>query len=156
GRKGKQFAVGSALAVLVLAALSIVWRHSVQLLGITLISALISFFPTAILNFKYCGDLFGLKLEQGGMDMENPLVGIWGNIFLFSLHNFAPPFFPQASWWNQHALSVLPQAIVAPLSVNFEATYHLLGEIPTEDWVGTGLGVSLLMGVAVVYRLLHR
>ena len=143
-------------AILILPTLPIVRRYPLQMAGITLISALVSFLPTALLNIKYCGDWSGLKMEHAGMSMKNPLVGIWGNLLLFCLHNFAPPFFPQASWWNQHALSVLPKAIEAPLSANFEATYHLLGEIPTEDWVGTGLGVSLLMVVAVLYRLLRR
>jgi hypothetical protein len=84
------------------------------------------------------------------MDMKSPLVGIWGNASLFLLDNLVPPFFPAAGWWNQHALSVLPQAIVAPLVANFELSFHWLWELPTEDWVGLGFGLSWLTLIAVI------
>ena len=83
------------------------------------------------------------------MEMKNPFVGIWGNAFLLLLDNMAPPFFPGASWWNQNALSVLPQAIVAPLVANFEPSFHWLWELPTEDWVGLGFGLTWLTLFAV-------
>src|SRR6266436_5437646 len=65
-----------------------------------LLGLLVSFLPTALLNAHYCGDWSGLALERPGMDMKNPLVGIWGNAFLFLLDNLIPPFFPAAGWWN--------------------------------------------------------
>src|SRR5207245_1355240 len=86
------------------------WSLLPLLIGLAL---LVSFLPTAILNVRYCGDWSGLALERSGMDMKNPLVGLWGNSSLFLLDNLVPPFFPAASWWNQNALSVLPHAIVA-------------------------------------------
>jgi hypothetical protein len=85
-----------------------------------LLAILVSFVPTALLNVHYCGDWSGLALERTGMEMKNPLVGIWGNTFLFLLDNLVPPFLPGAGWWNQNALSVLPQAIVTPMVANFE------------------------------------
>ena len=119
-------------------------------LGILLLAALVSFLPTAILNVIYCGDWSGLRLERAGMDMKNPIVGIWGNSLLFLLQNFAPPFFPLAGWWNQHALTILPGAIVGPMNANFEQGYHTFSELPTEDWAGLGFGVSLLLAISVV------
>jgi hypothetical protein len=112
------------------------------------VGALVSFLPNAILNLVYCGDWSGLNLERTGMDMKNPIVGIWGNGLLFLLHNFVPPFFPLAGWWNQSALTVLPQPIVRPLVANFEQSFHQLWEMPSEDWVGLGFGVSLLLLVS--------
>ena len=47
-----------------------------------LIAAAVSFLPTAILNVHFLGDWSGLSIERTGMDMKNPLVGIWGNAFL--------------------------------------------------------------------------
>jgi hypothetical protein len=105
--------------------------------------------PTAALNVYYCGDWSGLKMEHAGMDMKNPIVGVWGNALIFLLDNFAPPFFPQAAWWNQNALNLLPHAIVAPMVANFEQGFHLLWEMPTEDWVGLGFGLSVLILVSV-------
>lgn len=119
--------------------------------ALTLIIALsASLLPTAYLNVKYCGDWTGLKLERAGMDMKSPIVGLWGNALLFALHNYVPPFFPPAKWWNTSALHVLPEAIVRPMSANFEDGYHLLWELPTEDWVGLGFGVTMLLTVSAI------
>ncbi len=117
---------------------------------IILLGLLVSFLPTALLNIRYCGDWSGLSLERTGMDMKNPLVGIWGNASLFLLDNLVTPFFPAATWWNQHALAVLPKAVVTPLVANFEASFHYLWELPTEDWVGIGFGLSWLTVLALV------
>ena len=115
-----------------------------------LLVMLVSFLPTAIINLRYCGDWSGLALELPGMQMKNPLVGIWGNCFLFLLDNLIPPFFPIAGWWNQHALSVLPRWLVGPLVANFEPSFQWLWELPSEDWVGLGFGLSWLVIFAVL------
>jgi hypothetical protein len=127
-------------------------RRCKRVISVVLLLAavLVSFLPTAILNLRYCGDWSGLTLELPGMQMKEPLVGIWGNCFLFLLDNLIPPFFPIAGWWNQHALSVLPQWLVGPLVANFEPSFHWLWELPTEDWVGLGFGVSWLVIFAVL------
>src|SRR6266568_1605598 len=122
----------------------------VAALAVAALAALVSFVPTALLNVIYCGDWSGLTLERAGMEMKNPLVGLWGNGLLLLLNNLVPPFFPQAAWWNQAALSILPQALVGPLVANFEQGFHLLFEMPTEDWAGIGFGLSWLLVAAVV------
>lgn len=120
---------------------------------VMLVAAAVSFLPSAILNVQYLGDWSGLSIEHEGMNMKNPLVGVWGNAFLILLDNFTPPFFPFASWWNQHALLVLPHFIVGPMVRNFEEGFLWLGELPTEDWSGIGFGFSLLMAVSVIVAL---
>jgi hypothetical protein len=136
--------------ILALALWPIVKRKLIAMAVVGLVAALVSFLPTAALNYRYLSDWSGLKLENAGMNMKNPIVGIWGNALLFLLHNFVPPFFPAAGWWNQSALSILPRAIVAPMVANFEDGFHKVGEMPTEDWAGLGLGVSLLMVATVI------
>jgi hypothetical protein len=113
------------------------------------LSTVISFVPTALLNIHYCGDWSGLNLERAGMDMKNPFVGLWGNPLLFLLHNFVPPFFPFAGSWNRSILTILPHFLVNPLVRNFEQGFHTLWELPTEDWVGLGFGVSVLLLVSI-------
>ena len=124
--------------------------------GVFLVAALVSFLPSALLNIYYCGDWSGLKLEHAGMVMKNPVVGIWGNGLLLLLNNFVPPVFPMAGWWNQNALHVLPQTLLAPLVANFEEGFLYLGELPTEDWCGLGLGVSALAAISVIASLALR
>src|SRR5438876_3667293 len=49
---------------------------------VAFIAALVSVLPTAILNLHYSHTWSGLNLERTGMDMKNPVVGIYGNTFL--------------------------------------------------------------------------
>jgi hypothetical protein len=126
-------------------------------LALVLLAATVSFLPTAALNIRYCGDWSGLNIEHTGMNMRNPIVGIWGNALLL-LKNFVPPFFPQASWWNQSAHSILPQAIVSRMDASFEGGYLELGEMPIEDVTGIGFGISwlLLISVLAAWRVRSR
>jgi len=118
--------------------------------GVILLAGIVSFLPTAALNVRYCGSWSGLSLEHAGMDMKNPLVGIWGNALLLGVDNFAPTFFPLAGWWNRSALSLLPQVLAAPMVANFEKGFGILGEIPIEDWAGFGFGLSVLVVVSLL------
>jgi hypothetical protein len=123
---------------------------------VAVVCVIVSFLPTAVLNVVYCGDWSGLKLERPGMDLRNPWVGLWGNALLLLLDNFVPPFFPGAGWWNQSGLSVLPRALVDPLVANFENGFHQIKELQTEDWVGLGLGLSVLIAVSFFASLAVR
>jgi len=124
--------------------------------GVALLALLVSFLPTALLNIKYCHSWSGMQLERAGMDMKNPIVGIWGNALLFLLHNFIPPVFPFAHWWNASALTFLPQTIVRPLVANFEQSFHFVGELPTEDWAGLGFGTSVLLAISAAASLFRK
>lgn len=119
-----------------------------------LIAVIVSFLPTAILNLYYLGNWSGLSIERTGMDMKNPLVGIWGNAFLLLENNLCPPFFPIAGWWNRNALQLLPGIITRPMNANFEQGYHMLWELPTEDWVGVGAGVGGLLLISALWAII--
>jgi hypothetical protein len=124
-------------------------RQKPMLTAIMLVlAAVVSFLPTAILNWHYLHDWSGLSVERAGIAMKNPVVGVWGNALLLLLNNFTPPLFPPAGWWNQHILSVAPQFLIGPMLANFEQGFHLLPELPTEDWAGFGFGSSLLLLVS--------
>jgi hypothetical protein len=142
-------------ALLVLPLFPLAKKSPFSTVAIGLSAALVSFLPTAILNVVYCHNWSGLNLEHAGMDMKNPIVGIWGNAFLFLLGNFAPPFFPLAGWWNQNALSILPHAMVNPMVANFEQGFHVLGELPIEDTTGIGFGISMLVVISLLGALTY-
>ena len=135
-------------AILIFALLPILRRKLAVTSLVIFLAALVSFLPTAILNVHYLGDWSGLSIERAGMNMKNPVVGVWGNALLL-LNNFVPPLFPPAGWWNQHALSLLPHFLVAPMMANFEPGFQMLPELPTEDWAGIGFGLSLLLLISV-------
>ena len=123
-------------------------RKPLATAAVVLLTAVVSFLPNAVLNVHYIGDWSGLKLEREGMNMKNPVVGVWGNGLLL-LKNFVPPFFPWAGKWNQSALTILPQAVVRPMVANFENGFHTIGEMPVEDAAGLGFGLSVLVVGAV-------
>ncbi|HXI71820.1 MAG TPA: hypothetical protein VNN22_15805 [Verrucomicrobiae bacterium] len=138
-------------AILIFAVLPLLRKKMVATALVILLAALVSFLPTTILNIHYCnGDWSGLSIERTGMEMKNPVVGVWGNALLLVFNNFIPPLCPVAGWWNQHALTILPQFIIAPMTANFEQGFHAIGELPTEDWAGLGFGLSALLLVSLV------
>ena len=118
---------------------------------IAVLALLVSFVPTAVLNIKYVGSWSGLQLERPGIEMKNPLVGLWGNPLVLAVNNFCPPVFPLAKWWNEHALEYVPAVVREPLTRNFEPGFQEVLEIPTEDWSGIGPGLSILMLLAAGY-----
>ena len=120
---------------------------------VVVIALAVSFLPTVILNLYYLGNWSGLSIERAGMDMKNPLVGIWGNALLLLSNNLCPPVFPFAGWWNQNILRLLPEFIVRPMNRNFEESYQNLWELPTEDWAGVGAGIGGLMLIAGVWAV---
>lgn len=115
-----------------------------------LVATTVSFLPTAVLNSIHCGDWSGAVLEPAGQTMHRPLIGIVGNTFQILLNNFAPPFFPLAGWWNQHAPELLPRAFVSAVENNFDTGFFALGELPTEDWTGIGFGISVLLTLTLI------
>jgi hypothetical protein len=139
--------------VLLVGLFPLVRKHWLAMIPIGVVAATVSFLPTAVLNHVYCGDWTGLSLERTGMSMRNPWVGLWGNLALLALNNLVPPLFPQAGWWNQNVLGILPEGVRQPLVENFESGFHVLWELPTEDWVGLGFGVTVLALLAVFSSL---
>ncbi len=135
--------------ILIFALLPILRRRVVMTALVIFLAALVSFLPTAVLNVHYLGDWSGLCIERTVINIKNPVVGVWGNALLLVFNNFLPPLFPLAGWWNQHALSILPHFLVAPMVANFEPGFHSVGELPTEDWAGIGFGLSLLLLVSI-------
>jgi hypothetical protein len=143
-------------AILTLPVLPLLRKNIPVTALIVVLAAAVSFLPTAALNTYYLHDWSGLSIERTGMNMKNPLVGIWGNGFILLIDNFTPPLFPFAGWWNAHALDGLPHFISGPMRANFEPGFLWLGELPTEDWAGIGMGLSLLLAVSVIANFFVR
>jgi hypothetical protein len=126
-------------------------RRIVRQLSVVIIAAIVSFLPTAILNSIYCGDWSGAVLEPPIMTVKNPLIAFTGNSFQLLLGNACPPFFPPAAWWNAHATEIVPRALVS-VSTHFDTGFFQLGELPTEDWAGIGLCLSVLLVLTVLAK----
>jgi len=149
GAKASNIPLLLPCAILIFPLLPILLRRWKMTALVLLLGAAVSFLTTAALNIYYIHDWSGLSIERAGMNMKNPLVGIWGNALLLLLNNFLPPLFPLASWWNTHILSIAPQFLTTPMLANFELGFQALPEVPTEDWAGFGFGCCLLLLVAI-------
>jgi hypothetical protein len=157
GAKASNLPLLLPAAILIFAVLPLLRKKIAATALVVLLAALVSFLPTAILNFHYLDDWSGLSIEHKGMDMKNPIVGIWGNALLVAFNNFVPPLCPFAGWWNQHALTLLPHFIVAPMQANFETGFEGIGELPIEDSAGIGFGLSvLLLASFIAFRFVKK
>jgi len=136
--------------ILVFPLLPLLRRNWLPTLPVVVLAGVASFIPLALMNQLHCGDWLGRTVETVHKEIHQPLAGVLGNAFQLLLGNFVPPIFPLAGWWNQHALSLLPHFMVAALNTNFEGGILIIGELPTEDWVGLGFGVSLLLVMSVL------
>jgi hypothetical protein len=150
GAKASNLPLLLPVAILILPLARLLLRKPAGTVAIFSLGTLVSFLPMALLNYHYCGDWSGAKLEPPGMTVKDPVIGLWGNAFQLLLNNFAPPLFPQAGWWNQHASTLLPHGFVTTAEANFDTGFFWLGELPTEDWAGLGFGVSILVTVCVL------
>jgi hypothetical protein len=129
--------------ILIFALLPLLRHKALSTLLVLATALLVSFFPIALMNKIHCGDWLGTSIEGAHLEMQNPLIGILGNGLQLLLDNFVPPIFPQANWWNQHVMLILPHSWI----VNFQDSFFQLWELPTEDWAGVGFGISLLASV---------
>ena len=133
-------------AILIFPILPLLRRKMPATLLVLAVALAISFLPIAVINYHYSGNWLGTSVEGSHLQMENPLTGIAGNIFQLALHNFVPPLFPLAGWWNQHGVLMLPHSWM----VDFQPGFSMVGELPDEDWSGMGFGLSGLLAISVV------
>ena len=133
-------------AILIFPLVPLLRRKIPSTLLVLAMAAVVSFFPIALMNALGYGDWLGRTVEPSVVQMQQPLTGIAGNAFQLLVQNFVPPLFPLASWWNTHSPLILPHAWISV----FQDGFAQVGELPTEDWAGTGFGVSLLAAVSMV------
>jgi hypothetical protein len=111
-----------------------------------------SLIPAAYLNWKYCGDWTGTRLEPSRF-VSAPWIGLLGNFGQTIAQNFSPPVLPNARALDSALQSLLPSFIREPLRSDFEGGFTFgLGELPTEA-SGLGFGVSLCLLIASIMSL---
>ena len=125
------------------------WR---PILAITLPLILASLIPVAYLNWKYCGDWTGTRLEPSRF-VSAPWIGLVGNFGQVLAQNFSPPVLPNARALDSTLQSLIPSSIREPLRLDFEGGFTFsLGELPTEA-SGLGFGLFLLLLIASIFSV---
>jgi hypothetical protein len=120
------------------------WPMRTAAVGIVALAA--SFLPTAALNWHYCGDWTGLKVETGG-GAHAPFFLTGVNTFLLGIQNFNLPVFPFNGWWHEFFVRHLPSALAARLDQIMEVGLRTfdLDMLQIEEHAGLGFGVCALL-----------
>ena len=121
--------------------------HPVRIALAVVPLALVSFLPTAILNYRHCGDWTGAAAENAALGKVEPIIGLVGNLINVSLQNLVPPLFPLANVWNENVVRWFPEPFLERMAANFEARGAAFGvtDIQGEESAGLGLGVCGLL-----------
>ena len=136
------------VAVALLPSWRLLLRHPVVTSLVTAVAVIVSFFPTAVMNARHCGDWTGAKAEHMDVLRGNRPLMVVNNSWLLVIQNFVPPVFPYASKWNEAVLRYMPKKLHDQLSqtvIEAGAAEWSLAELQWEVNAGLGLGVSGLL-----------
>jgi hypothetical protein len=122
-------------------------------------SLLISFLPSAVLNYRYCGDWSGALAEEPTIGHFRALPGIVGNSAALLVQNAVPTFYPITKWWDDFISRHAAGLVDSPRWEYFEGQrLHVidLGELPIEDNAGLGFAISWMLVASVVGAMILR
>src|ERR1039458_2085841 len=128
-----------------------VWLARPLAVGATAVAAAgASILPMAVLNTVYSGGWTGAAAEHVIMGAGPMWLRWFVNGTTWTLNNLSPPVFPFASAWNR--------AVEALVQKHFEsgASRWKLPEMQLEELAGLGFGVSVLLGLSVLWVVVGR
>lgn len=130
-----------------LPALKLLLRRPAISLAVIVFAASASLLPTAVLNWRHCGDWTGLAAEQPTIGGSGKPYRFLANAITLPLDNLAPPVFPLTSQWDHLMDRIIPLTLATKLRANMEtnlANFHL-SEMQVEESAGLGMGLTLLL-----------
>lgn len=146
GVKGSNLPLLLPWMIAVAPSLRLLSERPLRSVGILAAGALVSFLPTAVLNYRFCGDWTGAILEVDPGTYTPIGLAIAVNAVQLVLQNVCPPMFPLASWWNARAFNSLPEGLQRVIArSNFGSRVFDLGELPVEDSAPLGFAVTMLL-----------
>jgi hypothetical protein len=140
-------------------ALGLLVRRPLISLFTLLVAGTVSLIPTAVSNYRNCGDWTGQKAEHlTVLGTPSPVFHFGVNSFLVVLHNFEPPVFPFSSAWEHLVQRTVPPTLSARLHQTFEpaAADFKIVEMQMEESAGLGIGLSALLLATIIYRWRYR
>jgi hypothetical protein len=138
-------------ALAMLPSVPLLWRWPVRTMIVGLIALMASYLPSAVLNWHFCGDWTGLKVETGPV-APAPFFLTGVNAFLLGIQNFTPPVFPLNSGWHEFFVHHLPAGLALRLDQMMEVGLRTfdLDLLQIEEHAGLGFGVCVLLVVSLV------
>ena len=125
------------------------WRRAAGVL-VLVIALLISIVPTLAFNHKYTGTWTGDADNSTGIRINDPVAGLLGNSLLLGQQLLMPPYLPSApnvtGWLRQK----LPDSWNHKLEKGYPRYFRgSLAELPQEEGASLGIGITLLLLIAV-------
>jgi hypothetical protein len=145
GSKALNLTLFLPLLLVLVPAFKLLLRKPWPLLGILIISLLISFVPIAVFNFLHTGDWTGDPSNFWGLKVKTPISGVVGNTLELSLDALEPPIFPMTERWNTFSSRLMAGVELHRIKSDFQNFSIQLEELPMEEGSGMGIGVTILL-----------
>lgn len=144
-------------ALAILPAIKILPRRPLATVTLAVFAASASLLPTAITNWRACGDWTGLKAEQATIGGGAEALRLYANIVAQCSANLVPPIFPFNHQWNAFMARVTPEKLWRDLHASMETglAENRLPDMMTEESSGLGCGVTLLLLALLFWKLTH-
>jgi hypothetical protein len=113
----------------------------------------ISFIPIAACNTRHTGDWSGDPYNLEKFKLSKPVAGIIGNTLLLGIGAITPPVVTNAKFLTAVATQMLDKEPLASLHRDYPRLEIGIGEIPTEEGAGVGLGIALMIMASLVAGL---
>jgi hypothetical protein len=144
-------------AVAIFPAWKILRHRPLMMSLLILFSVAASMFPTAVTNWRSCGDWTGLKAEQAMFGGGSAALRLLANALALPASNLVPPVFPLANQWHDFVLRTTPPELLQAFHANMETALaeNKLPELQVEEYAGLGCGLSLLFLLLLAGKIIH-
>ncbi len=153
GAKASNLPLLLPLAFLMLGMARILTRQQGKLLVLVIVACGASFLPIALMNIRHTSDWTGDPSNMERVKLSNPLAGVVGNSLQLSVGALVPPVFPMAKSWNAASERLFEKEPLRSLRDQYPRVELSVGELPTEEGAGLGLGLLILCCVGLVYSI---
>jgi hypothetical protein len=124
--------------------------------AVVLLSLLVSYLPTAMLNQHFAGDWTGDPKNIEKIKVQKPLVGVLGNGLQLGLQSLEPPFLPLARTVENWVWDRFPESLQTMLKNDFPHFVVGFRELPQEESAGVGVGITVIAIISIVAALVFR
>jgi len=136
--------------------LRLLGKRIVSSVAVVLLSMLVSFLPTAVLNQHFTGNWGGDPNNNEKVQVQKPLAGILGNGLQLILQSLEPPFLPLARSAEIWVWERFPESLQTTLKDDFPRFGVGFRELPQEESSGVGIGITVIVIVSIVAALRFR
>lgn len=115
-----------------------------------IVAVAISFLPNAASNSIHTGDWSGDPFNKEKMKLSSPIAGIAGNSLQALLGAVAPPLLPNAKSLSHKTEQLITGTPLRGIREHFPRLGLWLGEMPSEEGAGIGVGITLLVLMSIM------